>query len=156
MKWLAALTLILCSSLARAETNGPSVPSHPLWKEECGSCHIAFPPRLLTADNWRQVMNGLDRHFGANAAMDPKDARDILEFLQRYAAKDVRNSASSLRISDTSWFTREHREVSAHTWSSPLVKSRSNCAACHVHADQGDWSDRGIKMPGGLSREDDD
>jgi hypothetical protein len=157
MKWLAALALIVCTNMAHAERDGLSATSEPLWKEECGSCHIAYPPQLLAAEDWKQIMNGLDKHFGANASMDAKDARDILEFLQRHAGKqDGRHSSSSLRISDTTWFKREHREVSSRSWLDPSVKSRSNCKACHVRAEQGDWSEHSIIMPGGLRMEDDD
>ncbi len=156
MKWLAALTLVLCSNLVHADGEGLSAATNPTWKEECGSCHIAFPPQLLTAGNWRKLMAGLDKHFGADAAMDAKDAQVVLEFLQGNAAKSARNSAPSFRISDTPWFTREHSEISRRTWSSPAVKSRSNCTACHVKAEQGDWSERGIKVPGGLRRKDND
>lgn len=156
MQWLAALALILCSNMVHAEREGLSVPNYSKWNEECGSCHLAFPPQLLTAENWRQVMSRLDKHFGANATMDVRDAKDILEFLQRYSGKDERHSAASLRISDTLWFKREHREVPNRAWSDPSVKWHSNCTACHVKAEQGDWSERGIKLPGGLRIEDDD
>lgn len=149
MKWLAALALIIGSTFAYADGGNLSVPNHPKWKEECGSCHIAYPPQLLTGENWKRLMTGLDKHFGTNATMDSRDSAEILDFLQRYAGSGNRHSASSLRISDTQWFTREHREVSNSAWSTPAIKSRSNCAACHVSAERGDWSERGIRMPGG-------
>ncbi|MDE2117013.1 MAG: diheme cytochrome c [Betaproteobacteria bacterium] len=149
MKWLAACALILGSTMAYADGNKLSVPANPKWKEECGSCHIAYPPQLLAADNWQRLMGGLDKHFGANAVLNPGDNQEILDFLQRHAGRGGRNSASSLRISDTPWFTREHREVSNNTWSDPAVKSRSNCTACHVNAERGDWSERGVRIPGG-------
>jgi len=156
LKYLAALAFIFCSTQVYADGGKLSVPNNPKWKEECGSCHIAYPPQLLTAENWQRLMGGLNKHFGANAILDAKDNKDILDFLQRNAGSGNRNSASSLRISDTSWFTREHREVSGNTWSNPAIKSRSNCTACHVNAERGDWSERGIRMPGGQRRGDDD
>ncbi len=149
MKWLTAFALVLGSTMAHAEGNKFSVPANLKWKEECGSCHIAYPPQLLTGENWQRLMGGLDKHFDANAMLDPKDNQEILDFLQRYAGRGGRNSAPSLRITDTPWFSREHREVSINTWSDPAVKSRANCTACHVNAERGDWSERGIKMPGG-------
>lgn len=147
MKWLAAL--ILCSTMAHADGVKISVPDNPKWKEECGSCHIAYPPQLLIAENWQRLMGSLDRHFDANAMLDTRDNREILDFLQRYAGHGGKNSASSLRITDTPWFSREHHEISDNAWSDPAVRSRSNCTACHVNAGRGDWSERGIKMPGG-------
>ena len=144
------------SSLVYADGDKLFVPNNPKWKEECGSCHIAYPPQLLTAENWQRLMSGLNKHFGTNAMLDAKDNKDILDFMQRNAGNGNMHSASSLRIGDTSWFMREHHEVSSNTWSNPLVKSRSNCTACHVNAERGDWSERGIRMPGNSRHDDDD
>jgi len=149
MKWLAALALVFGSTMAYADSDRLSAPNHPKLKAECGSCHIVYPTQLLTAENWQQMMGSLDKHFGANATLDAKTSKEILDVLQRYAGAGARNSAASLRISDTPWFNREHRKVSKNTWSDPAVKSRSNCTACHVDAERGDWSERGIRMPGG-------
>ena len=156
MKLLSAFILVFVSTMAYADGGRLSVPDNPKWKTECGSCHIAYPPQLLTGADWQRMMGGLDKHFGANAALDAKENKEILEFLQRYAGSGDKRSASSLRISDTRWFTREHRKVAGNTWSDPAVKSRSNCTACHVNAERGDWSERGIRMPGGQRFDDDD
>jgi len=159
MKQLAIFLLVLGMSQAHADGGRLAVPENAKWKEECGSCHIAFPPKLLTADNWQKMMGGLDKHFGANAVLDAKDNKEILDFLTRYAGSGERYSAASLRISDTPWFKREHREVSAKEWVHPQVKSRANCTACHINAaniGRGIWSERDIRMPDGRRWEDDD
>ncbi len=156
VKFFVALAFIFGNTVVYADGDKLPVPNNPKWKEECGSCHIAYPPQLLTAENWQRLMGGLNKHFGANAVLDAKDNKDILDFMQRNAGSGNMHSASSLRIGDTSWFTREHHEVSNNTWSNPLVKSRSNCTACHVNAERGDWSERGIRMPGGSRHDDDD
>ena len=149
MKSLIAILLIALSSAALADGHKLAVPGNPQWKTECGSCHMAYPPQLLTAENWRQMMKGLDRHFGANASLDAKENAEILAFLERYAARDQKYSANTLRISDTAWFQRKHREVSNSVWSHVRVKSRANCTACHVTAERGDWSEHSIRMPDG-------
>lgn len=149
MKTFIAILLIALSSSALADSQKLAVPSNPKWQTECGSCHMAYPPQLLTAENWRQMMKGLDRHFGANATLDAKENAEILAFLERYAARDQRYSANTLRITDTAWFQRKHREVSNSDWSHAKVKSRANCTACHVTAERGDWSEHSIRMPDG-------
>lgn len=149
MKWLTTLVFVLGSAMAYADGGRYALPDHPKWKEECGSsCHIAYPPKLLTADDWQKLMGGLDNHFDTNAILDAEDNKEILDFLQHYAGFRKRNSSPSLRISDTPWFTQEHHEISSNTWSDPAVKSRSNCAACHINAERGDWSDHSIRVPG--------
>ena len=149
MKSLIAILLIALTSSALADGHKLALPANPQWKTECGSCHMAYPPQLLTAENWRQMMKGMDRHFGANATLDAKEGFEILAFLERYAARDQKYSANTLRISDTAWFQRKHREVSNSAWSHAKVKSRANCIACHVTAERGDWSEHSIRMPDG-------
>ena len=39
----------------------------PAYTQECGSCHLAYPPGLLPALSWQRLMGGLDRHFGTDA-----------------------------------------------------------------------------------------
>lgn len=154
MKRMIALLLVVSSSTAWADQL--TVPSHPKWLEECGSCHLAYPPQLLTADNWQRLMQKLDKHFGAHAALEPQEVQDISAFLQRHAGRGSRYSADSLRITDTPWFNREHDGVSSKTWSDSAVMSRANCTACHLNAEQGDWSERSIRVPGGRGGEDED
>ena len=149
MKSFIAIFLIALSSSALADSHKLAVPGNSKWQTECGSCHMAYPPQLLTAENWRQMMKGLDRHFGANATLDAKEGVEILAFLERYAARDQRYSANTLRITDTAWFQREHREVSNSVWTHAKVKSRANCTACHATAERGDWSEHSIRMPDG-------
>lgn len=149
MKSLIAILLIALSSAALADSHKLAVSGNPKWQTECGSCHMAYPPQLLTAENWRQMMKGLDRHFGANASLDAKESAEIQAFLERYAARDQKYGANTLRISDTAWFQRKHREVSNSAWSHTKVKSRANCTACHVTAERGDWSEHSIRMPDG-------
>lgn len=149
MKTLIAIFLGVFATATLADGHKLAVPVNPKWQAECGSCHMAYPPQLLTAENWRQMMKGLDRHFGANATLDTKENAEILAFLERYAARDRKYSANTLRISDTAWFQRKHREVSNSDWSHAKVKSRANCTACHVTAERGDWSERSIRMPDG-------
>ncbi len=123
------------------------------WEAECGSCHIAYPARFLTADTWQRLMDSLDRHFGDNASLDPATTREITEYLKRNASASSNRSAKSMRISDTSWFAHEHDEVSSKAWTDPGVKSRANCTACHINAARGDWSERGVRLPPGLGGE---
>jgi hypothetical protein len=131
MKRVAVLLLVLGMNLAHADSVKIKVPDNVKWKEECGTCHVAYPPRLLTAEDWGQLMSTLDKHFGTNAALESTENRTILGFLKRHSGNGKLYSATSLRISDTPWFRREHRSISPAEWTNPEVKSRSNCSACH-------------------------
>lgn len=119
------------------------------WQAECGSCHIAYPPRLLPAPAWRRTMSQLDKHFGADASLDAKTAAEIGVFLEHNAAsgRRARGPADTLRITETPWFVSEHDKVPAAIWKLPAVKSAANCAACHTLAEQGDFRERNIRVP---------
>lgn len=133
--------------------------THAQWQAECSACHLAYHPGLLPERSWHRIMAGLDQHFGENASLDAATAADIDRFLAANAAdrSDHRRSrriagsitpgAAPLRISDTPWFVREHREIAAATWRRPKIGSPANCAACHQGADQGDFSERRIRIP---------
>jgi len=141
MKRLAVLLLVLGMNQAYAgngklpESNDSNISK---WKTECGSCHVAYPPQLLSADNWQRLMGNLNHHFGANAVLDANDNKRILGFLERNAGNGNRYSSASLRISDTPWFKHEHHVISPKEWAQPDVKSRSNCSACHGRIVLGD------------------
>ncbi len=136
----------------------------PVYQTECGSCHLAFPPGLLTADDWRQVMQRLDRHYGDNASLDENTRRVIEDFLVRhagsrwswkYGAGGTARKDEPPRLTASAWFQRKHREVSAADWRHPKVGSPANCAACHTRAEQGSYREREIVMPSGRRWEDD-
>jgi hypothetical protein len=133
---------------AAAESRFPPV-TNGKWQAECGSCHMAYPPQLLPASSWRPVMSGLDRHFGSDASLDAASAAEIGAFLESNAARGKRAAvdAGTLRITETPWFRREHREVAALVWKGVSVKTPANCGACHTTAERGDFGERGIRIP---------
>jgi hypothetical protein len=147
---IAISALLLATALAAHATFAASgvVPSAAeRWKAECGTCHIAYPPKLLAASTWRAIMSGLETHFGADASVDAATAAAMGAYLEQHAGKERRASAATLRITDTPWFRREHDEVSRAVWTRPAIKSASNCAACHTEADSGDFRERNIRIP---------
>lgn len=137
-------------SLSAAADRLP-VPDKPLpaYARECGSCHMAYSPALLAGSNWQRLMNGLDRHFGTEASLEPEETTRIRDWLVRNAAtgKLAAASSESLRISEQPWFKRKHREVSPEVWTRPAIKSAAQCNACHGRAEQGAFNERDIRIP---------
>ena len=119
------------------------------YKVECGgSCHVAYPPQLLGAASWRGIMDGLEKHFGSDASLDPKAAREIADYLDANAGRGKKARGDSLRITEAGWFQHEHgEELSPAVWKNPKVKSAANCEACHIQAAQGDYSERTLRVP---------
>lgn len=148
--WTVSLFMGLALTAHEAMAGSGAPPArNDRWQAECGSCHVAYPPRLLPAPAWRRMMAQLDRHFGADASLDAGAAAGIGAFLEQNAASGRRaqGPAETLRITDTAWFLREHDKVPAATWKHSAVKSAANCAACHTLAEQGDFRERNIRIP---------
>ncbi len=140
------LVLFALSGGVRADAKR-AAPADPTYVAECGSCHLAYPPGLLSAASWSRLMQGLDQHFGSDASLDAATAAHIAQYLRDHAGTERKFGASALRISETRWFRKEHDEVPAGAWKSAAVKSAANCGACHVAADKGDYSERSVRVP---------
>ncbi len=129
--------------------------NEPAYAQECGSCHVPYPPALLAAPSWRAVVGGLDKHFGTDASIEAAPRAAILAFLEKNAGSRDTGAGGKplLRISETAWFRKEHdKHVSAAILKSPEVKSYANCAACHPGAERGSYAERDIRVPGGRTK----
>lgn len=145
------VTAIWQPSLSLADEKGdhqlPQV-SNANWKAECSSCHMLYHPGFLPERSWRKLMGGLDKHFGASANLDSALQKEITNFLTKHSAdqggtkyaKSIPATSTPLRITETEWFKREHREVRADVWKRVKIGGPSNCMACHKGAEQGDFS----------------
>ena len=125
---------------ARASAADPGAAA--LYRKECGACHLAFPPSMLSAESHRRTMAGLGRHFGQNAELDAP-VRDRLE---RWLVENA-GDGGGLRITEQARFQREHREVRREVWSRASVRSPANCAACHGGAQDWDFDEDRVKIP---------
>jgi hypothetical protein len=83
---LVACILFGATDSACAMQSGMSPSEAPQsYRAECGDCHVAFAPDLLTANAWQRIMNGLTQHFGVDASIDAKERVEIGSFLVRNA-----------------------------------------------------------------------
>ena len=147
--------LIACAALAlslpaRADRLPVPADAPPAFKAECASCYLPYPPALLTAADWQQVMAKLDKHYGGSAVLDEKTRREIEDFLVRHAATRSRMAGAGdpPRLTRSEWFLHEHRKLPDRTWRDARVSSASNCSACHTRAEQGSYREREIVVPG--------
>lgn len=176
MKHTAAITLIIVTASIltipvvfsdddrheyRQRSLGVAPVSSPLYKEECSSCHMAYPPGLLPARSWEKIMSGLELHFGDNAELDADTVKKISEFLITNSAdnskyrrsRKIMNSLNDedvpIRIIETPYIKYKHDEVpDKMVKGNKKVKSLSNCNACHSKAEQGLFNEHDIRIPG--------
>lgn len=146
------IAVLAVASEARSDRVAPV--TDPLVQQECGSCHMVFPPQFLPQRSWRRLMETLADHFGDNASLDEAPRQAILDYLLAHAAdspkagREGREFARSLpagqtplRITEMPRWLKEHRKVPAARWNTAEVKSKANCLACHKQAAQGRYED---------------
>ncbi len=133
-----------------AQTTPTPTPPTPeeTFNTECGACHMAFPAQFLPARSWQAITGDLANHFGEDASLDPDTTKVITDYLVANAANSpngnprilagIAKADIPLRITETPWWIRRHREVSPAQFTQPNVKSKSNCIACHRNGNYGD------------------
>ena len=125
------------ASIAQAETF-PVIKDQTVL-QECGDCHMAFPPETLPKALWQDIIGNLSNHFGEDASLDDAMVAVILHYHVKNAS-DVSNSRAAkvkwrtnqrvTRIIDAPRFLDKHRDCE-NAFNAPQVKSPSNCLACH-------------------------
>jgi hypothetical protein len=133
----AAAILIAMPSLAHQPDIPADIPAE--YPAECGSCHVAYPPALLSESDWRDIMHRLDKHYGDNADLAEETRSRIEEFLARNAEsywKAHFPTGNPPRLTSTLWYSAHHLPLPDRIWSDKRVGSRSNCSACHAKAEK--------------------
>ena len=163
-----AIPAPLASSLGRdsAAQQGPRVAfvgqklaDNAKWREECGACHLAFHPNLLPARSWARLMQDQSRHFGSDLSLDQATREQVLAFLVNDAAEKAPTEAAlkinrsippgvtPLRVTETPYWIEKHRDIAESDWRLPKVKTKANCAACHLDAEAGTFEDAAMRIP---------
>jgi nitrate/TMAO reductase-like tetraheme cytochrome c subunit len=144
-----AVTLLVTGATHASKPLMPENQMLPIYKQECGTCHMAYPPGFLSKPAWGRVMNSLSRHYGTDASLDNQQVKEISQWLNRTAGtyKRVVSSSKEDRITTTEWFIRKHREIKPAVFQRAAIKSPANCAACHTTAAQGDFDDDNVRIP---------
>jgi hypothetical protein len=133
-----------------------------VYKDECGSCHMAYQPGLLPARSWGKLLDAeaLADHFGENAELPAQTRAHLLDYLVSHAAdksdyKRSRKLMASLeegetpvRITEIAYIRRKHHEIPARLIQGEKVKSLSYCDACHTKAAQGEYDEDTVIIPG--------
>tara|TARA_R110002012_G_scaffold77826_4_gene198130 strand:- start:20433 stop:21008 length:576 start_codon:yes stop_codon:yes gene_type:complete len=131
------------------------------YKQECGSCHMAYSPGLLPKKSWIKVMDNLEEHYGDNAELTAQLHVKILNYLTTNSAdvsdyKRSRKIMASLdktqltdRITLTPYFIRKHDEIPKRfVIDNPKVGSFSQCNLCHSNTVNGSFSEDEVSIPG--------
>ncbi len=144
---------------SRASASTAPAAEDPLYKAECSSCHMLYPPWLLPSRSWKAVLAGLKNHFGENAEMTQPEVDKLSKFLEANASdrgpahsyqnitRRIPANTTPLSLSETEAFKREHHEVGAKVWLRKSIVTASNCVACHSKAEAGNFDEDGVHIP---------
>lgn len=132
---------------------------HMEFANECGSCHITYPPFLLPKNSWALMMKDLENHFGDDASIDEELNISILSFLEKnssensthqaavYILKSLKENNSTIAITKTPYWQKRHENIDKNIFLSKDVKSKANCSACHQDIEFGLLENSLIKIP---------
>jgi len=145
MKIIAFILAVASQSPAVAATTDDRA----VLQSECGSCHVAYPAKMLPAAAWGQVLGRLDRHYGVDASLDEESLAAVARQLHapRVSGAQVTRTTALPRITTSAWFREEHDEVGADAWRRPAVKGAANCDSCHQDAARGDFEEDNVRIP---------
>ena len=129
----------------------PLMPANvlPAYQSECASCHMAYPPAMLSKTAWQKIMLGFDHHYGTDASIDAVTQRQISVWLKAQGGtyKRAEESSPGERLSTTRWFESKHRKIDKAVWTRKSINGKAQCQACHTSADLGNFEDDRIKIP---------
>jgi cytochrome b len=142
---------------ARPALGAPAGPLDPTYAQECGSCHMAYPPSLAPSARWIAILANLSDHFGEDASLKPAVAAQIRAYLTMNAAEkwDTRvahelqrsNPQDPLRLTATPFWLRTHRGILESVFKSRAVGAKGACEKCHSDASTGRFDPQGIHIP---------
>ncbi len=135
----------------------PVATPNPVYQEECSACHIAYPPSLLPAHNWGNLMAGLSDHFGEDASLSQATVDEITTWLFQNASDSVDtkpahvfsrvNPESPFAITQTPFWKNTHRAIPDAVFTRPPIYDNGNCVACHSDAESGFFYPANISIP---------
>jgi cytochrome b len=142
---------------ARPAFGVPAGPLDPTYVQECGSCHMAYPPSLSRSVRWIAIMDGLPDHFGEDASLEPALMSRIRAYLTMNAAEkwDTRaahelqgsNAQDPLRLTATPFWIGMHRGIPESVFKSRAVGAKGACEKCHNDASTGRFDPQDIHIP---------
>lgn len=145
---IRCVTILACLSATGVSAHAGSHQYGPYpakYVEECGSCHVPYPPQRMTQAGWETQMRNLKQHYGTDASVDETAHKAISAYLMADASTKEKNAPTeaTARLTKTRWFIKEHGAIP------PKGQSFSNCSGCHTQAEKGDYSERTLKTPAG-------
>lgn len=159
MKKLILLAVASCFLYAGEMKVSIKPVDNEVYKNECGSCHFAYPAGLLPSSAWNNMMSNLSNHFGDDASVDEKTFQTLASYLNENSAEKSMNYKKSRKIvenlkgtipdsiSKMPYIKKKHKEIKENLITQKEVKGLFNCTACHKNAEKGIFSEEDVNIP---------
>ena len=159
MKKLILLALTSCFLYADEMKVSIKPVDNEVYKNECGSCHFAYPAGLLPSSAWNKMMSNLSNHSGDDASVDEKTFQTLASYLNENSAEKSMNYKRSRKIvenlngvipdsiSKMPYMKKKHKEIKENLITQKEVKGLFNCTACHKNAEKGIFSEEDVNIP---------
>lgn len=121
---------------ARYFKDNDRAPLNPVYVDECGSCHLAYPAEFLNEASWKTLLDGLGEHFKSDASLDEAEMKIVRKYLLGHARSKGMGGESPVpvKVSTSRWFTARHGDTDSAGYPKATVKTMGNCEVCHPKA----------------------
>ncbi len=101
-----------------------------LYREACGTCHVAVPPSVLPIQTWQELLTS-EEHYGKTIEPPPRGTVSVIwKYIRDYSRTLRENDSIPYRIDKSRFFRTLHPGVDF-----PEPVRVNQCATCHVRAE---------------------
>lgn len=105
-----------------------------LYRDSCGSCHLALPPQTFPTQTWQQLLQD-PNHYGARLQLPIDPQRQFIwGYLQTFSRSLTEKEQVPYRLGRSRYFKILHPQVEL-----PQTLNAASCTSCHLGAADYDW-----------------
>lgn len=102
-----------------------------VYRESCGTCHIALPPAVLPAETWRNLLQDEDHYGEKLQLLIGPSILVVWEYIQNFSRPPAAGESIPYRLSESRFFKALHPRVKL-----PRNIKIASCVTCHPSAAQ--------------------
>ena len=101
-----------------------------VYRNNCGTCHLALPPAVLPTESWRQQLLSREHYGRTLERMTPLNRQLVWQYLSNGSRALAEGEAEPYRVASSRYFKALHPRV-------PLEVGAgvSTCVSCHPRAE---------------------
>jgi mono/diheme cytochrome c family protein len=106
-----------------------------LYRDRCGSCHLAIPPEVFPTQTWQQLLQNPQDHYGTTLKSIIRPELLIMwDYVSRFSRPLEEDETTPYRFGNSRYFKILHPRVDL-----PNPISHATCASCHPAAREFDF-----------------